>query len=165
MESLNIALTKTQQAIDETQKIGFHLWPPTLEDAHLGILPTISWFCREFQQAHPNICVDVKVDINEDEVNDSLKPAAYKLLRDALNNTKCCKASLVHVFFLRKGHKVVLTIQDDGQGFDMEKEGSTDSGFAWSFDIMKERAEITGGSFSIESAIGKETRIHVSWPT
>jgi len=164
IKSLDDLPSKIRQATDQIQKIGFYLWPPTLENGHLGILPTISWFCREFQEAHPNIRIDVQVDIQEDEVHDSLKPTIYKILREALNNAKYSKASLVHVFLLRRDLTIELTIQDDGEGFDMEKEEFTASELALSLDGMKERTEITGGSFSIESVIGKGTTIRALWP-
>jgi signal transduction histidine kinase len=135
-----------------------------LENAHLGILPTISWFCREFQEAHSNIQIDVQVDIQEDDVHGSLKPTIYKILKEALNNAKYSKASLVHVFLLRRDLTIELTIHDDGEGFDMEKEGFAASELALSLDTMKERTEITGGSFSIESVIGKGATIRALWP-
>jgi len=164
IESLDNLPSKMRQAIDQIQKVGFYLWPPTLENAHLGILPTISWFCREFQEAHSNIRIDVKTDIQEEEVHDFLKPTIYKILKEALNNAKYGKASLVHVFLGRRDLKIELTIQDNGEGFDTEKEGFTASKLALSLDSMKERAEITGGSFSIESVIGKGATIRALWP-
>lgn len=164
IKSLDTALPKIQQAIDQIQKIGFHLWPPTLENAHLGILPTISWFCRQFQETHPNICIDVQVDIHEDEIHDSLKPTVYKFLREALHSTEYSKATLVRVFLLRRELTVELTVQDDGQRFDMDKKDFTDSKLMLNPDSMKERTEMTGGSFSIESVKGKGTIIRASWP-
>jgi signal transduction histidine kinase len=164
IKSLDNLSSKIRQAIDQIQKIGFYLWPPTLDNAHLGILPTISWFCREFQEAHSSIRIDVQVDIQEDEVHDFLKPTIYKILREALNNAQYSKASLVHVFLLRRDLRLELTIQDDGEGFDMEKEGFTTSRLALSLDGMKERTDITGGSFSIESVIGKGATIRALWP-
>jgi signal transduction histidine kinase len=164
IESLDNLPSKMRQAIDQIQKVGFYLWPPTLENAHLGILPTISWFCREFQETHSNIRIDLRADIREEEVHDFLKPTIYKILKEALNNAKYGKASLVHVFLRRKDLKIELTIQDDGEGFGMEKEGLTASQLTLSLDSMKERTEITGGSFSIESVIGKGATIRASWP-
>jgi signal transduction histidine kinase len=164
IKSLDNLPSKIRQATDQIQKIGFYLWPPTLQNAHLGILPTISWFCREFQEVHSNIRIDVEVDIQEDEVHDFLKPTIYKILKEALNNAKYSKASLVHVFLLRRDLTIELAIQDDGEGFDTEKEGFTASKLALSLDSMKERTEITGGSFSIESVIGKGATIRALWP-
>jgi signal transduction histidine kinase len=164
IESLDTVIPKIKEAIDRIQKIGFCLWPPTLENAHLGLLATISWFCREYQKAHSNIRIDVQIDIQEDEVHDFLKPVIYKILREALNKTEYGKAAVVHVFLRRRDLAIELTIQDDGEGFDLEKEGSMDSKLGLSLDSMKERTEIAGGSFSIESAIGKGMVLRASWP-
>jgi len=54
---------------------------------------------------------------------------------------------------------IELTIQDNGQGFDL---GTVRRGLGLS--TMRERAQLSGGSFDLESAIGKGTLIRVSWP-
>ena len=81
------------------------------------------------------------------------------------NIAKHSKATLV-TFSLRKNNgPIELTIQDNGQGFDMEDISSMESykrGMGLS--SMRERAETLGGSFTIESAKGSGTIIRVSWP-
>jgi signal transduction histidine kinase len=67
---------------------------------------------------------------------------------------------------LRKiGGTIELAIQDNGQGFDLDKmlslEGST-AGMGLS--SMRERAQLSGGTFVIESTKGKGTVIRVTWP-
>lgn len=60
-------------------------------------------------------------------------------------------------------HRVV-TLQDNGQGFDVDKIFSMDTyrkGFG--FSSMRERAELSGGPFTIESIQGKGTTIRASW--
>jgi signal transduction histidine kinase len=59
-----------------------------------------------------------------------------------------------------------LFIQNDkGRGFNLEKalsQDSTKGGLG--FSSMRERTEFSGGSFAIESAEGRGTTIHASWP-
>ncbi|NIT52460.1 MAG: histidine kinase, partial [candidate division Zixibacteria bacterium] len=54
------------------------LRPSTLDD--MGILATISWFCREFQAIYSGISIEKQIHIEEDEVPDLLKTVIYRVL-------------------------------------------------------------------------------------
>ena len=85
-----------QVGLEETRRIQMNLRPALLDD--LGILATISWFCREFQKAHPAIHVETKIDVQEDDVSKPVKTVIYWLLQEALNNiSKHSKTSLVNL--------------------------------------------------------------------
>jgi signal transduction histidine kinase len=61
---------------------------------------------------------------------------------------------------LAKGSdRIELVAQDNGQGFDLE---NTQKGVG--LESMRERVEISGGIFKIESVIGAGTTIRASWP-
>jgi signal transduction histidine kinase len=60
--------------------------------------------------------------------------------------------------------EIRLAVQDNGQGFDLEDLLSADtSERGFGITSMKERAELSGGAFSIESGIGKGTTVRASW--
>ena len=152
-----------QEIIKRVQGMGMHLWPPTLDD--MGISDTISWFCREFQETHSGIQIKTHIDIQENEVPDFLRYVIYKILHEALNNVvRYSKADLVDLFLAKGNTTIELTVRDNGQGFDMEKEALMGSGLSLSLDSMRGRAEIADGSCAIESAIGKGTIIRASLP-
>jgi len=160
LEGVSIGI---QEITTVVRGIGMHLWPPTLDD--MGILVTISWFCREFQETHSGIRIKTHIDIQENEVPDFLKYVIYKILQEALNNVvRYSKADLVDLFLGKGNITIELTVRDNGQGFDMEKEALMGSGLSLSVDSMRGRAEIAGGSCAIESAIGKGTIIRASLP-
>jgi len=163
-ESLKRLLSITQQAIEECRRMQSNLRPSTLDD--LGILPTLDWYCREFQKIYPHIRVEKEIEISEEEVPDSLKTVIYRISQEALNNiAKYSQANLVHLRFQKTNGPIELTIQDNGQGFDVNEvfsTGSTKRGLGLS--SMGERAELSGGSFLIESNKGTGTVIRVSWP-
>ena len=134
------------------------LRPSVLDD--LGIVATLSWFCREWQNTYSHICVERQVEISEGEVPDSLKAVIYRISQEALNNiakhSKACKV----VFSLRKGRqRIELNVRDNGHGVDLDHVRR-----GLGLYTMRERAEYSGGSFDIESAVGKGTTIRVSWP-
>jgi signal transduction histidine kinase len=163
-ESLKRLLSITQQAIEECRRMQSNLRPSTLDD--LGILPTLDWYCRDFQKIYPHIRVEKEIEISEEEVLDSLKTVIYRISQEALNNiAKYSQANLVHLRLQKTNGPIELTIQDNGQGFDVNEVFSTRStkrGLGLS--SMGERAELSGGSFLIESNKGTGTVIRVSWP-
>ncbi|HUL29322.1 MAG TPA: ATP-binding protein, partial [Thermodesulfobacteriota bacterium] len=95
-----------------------------------------------------------------------LKTVIYRISQEALNNVaKHSKATQVALSLQRANGMLKLTIQDNGQGFNMEDVLSRDSSRnGVGLSSMRERVELSGGFFSIESGIGKGTAIKTSWP-
>jgi signal transduction histidine kinase len=56
-------------------------------------------------------------------------------------------------------------LQDNGRGFDLGERSSREDGEkGFGLTSMRERTELSGGSFSLDSVKGKGTRIQTSWP-
>ncbi len=162
--SLEQVISMVRNTMKETKRISRNLRPPILDD--LGILATINWLCREFQEVYADININKSLEIDEDSVPEPLKIVIYKLLTEALNNiAKHARASLVEISLKKTGGNVDLLIEDNGRGFDFE-EISYETFEAEGFGLasMKERAEIFGGSFEICTDKGKGTKIRALWP-
>jgi signal transduction histidine kinase len=112
------------------------------------------------------IRVDQEVTIEESEVPDSLKIVIYRVTQEAMNNVaKHSKADLVRLCLRKIDGRMGLVVEDNGKGFDLEKVLSLESrrrGLGLS--SMRERTELSGGSFEIESTEGKGTIIRAWWP-
>ena len=153
-----------QVGIEETRRIQMNLRPTLLDD--LGILATITWFCREFQKANPVIHIETKINIQENDVANPVKTVIYRIMQEALNNiSKHSKANLVNLTLQKEGDRIEFIIQDHGQGFDLNavyslKSSEKGLGLAG----MKERTFLSGGSMSIQSTQGIGTTIRASWP-
>jgi len=157
-QSLKAIIPMVQESIEEVRRIQIDLRPPILDD--LGILATIGWFCREFKRVYSAIRIEPQIGIQENEVSAPLKTVIYRVLQEALNNiAKHSRADLVCLILRRTEDKVEMVIQDNGLGFDLK---DIKKGFGMG--SMRERTELSGGSFSIESVRGKGTAIRVSWP-
>ncbi len=152
-----------QGTMDEARRIQMSLRPSMLDD--LGILPTINWLCRQFESTYPNIHIKMEIDIQETEVPEDLKTVIYRLLQEALNNiAKHSKALMVLISLRKARQKIYLLIQDSGQGFGLEEVYSrkgTMKGLG--LDSMRERTELSGGSFSINAGKGAGTVIQATW--
>jgi PAS domain S-box-containing protein len=164
VESLEALIPVVQQASEEVRQIHTDLRPSMLDD--LGIVSTISWFCREFERLYSGTKITKEMDIEEKEVPEPLKIVIFRVLQEALNNVaKYGKADLVRVLLKETEGQIELAIEDNGQGFDVEHVRSWKSlkkGFG--LISMKERTELSGGSFSIKSAPGEGTVVRASWP-
>lgn len=162
--SLEAVMSLTQETLEEVRRIVMDLRPSTLDD--LGILPTIAWFCREFQATYNGIRIEQKISIQENEVSESLKTVIYRVLQEALNNiAKHSQADLVR-FSLRKTDRTIeMEIEDNGRGFNLERRVSKEaSKRGVGLGSMRKRTEFLGGAFSITSSEWGGTTIRASWP-
>ena len=163
-KSLESLVPFIQDTIEETRRIQTDLRPPILDD--LGIVATLSWFCRRFQTIYSDIKVEQTVTILEEEVPDYLKIVLFRITQEATNNIgKYARADSAYVGLRKFNGTIELSIQDNGEGFDPEALSSRKiSKRGLGLSSMRERVEFSGGSFSIASAKGKGTVIRAVWP-
>jgi two-component system, chemotaxis family, sensor kinase Cph1 len=163
-KSLKTIVPVIQEAVEECRRIQMDLRPSMLDD--LGLLPTLSWFSRRFQAIYSGIRVDQEVMIEESDVPASLKIVIYRVIQEAINNVaKHSKADLVRLCLRKIDGGMEVTVEDNGQGFDLEKMPNAESAKrGLGLTSMRERAELSGGSFHIESTVGKGTIIRARWP-
>jgi len=146
------------ESLGEVRRIMADLRPSILDD--LGIIPAITWFCREFQKTYSHISVEKQIGIEEREVPETLKTPIFRICQEAMNNcSKHSRGSLVKVSLQKEGEKILLTVQDNGRGFNPEK---VKKGMGLS--NVRERAELSGGVFEAQSGIGEGTTVRVWWP-
>ena len=138
------------------------LRPSILDD--LGLMATINWFCREFGTMFPWIEVVKEVDILEKDIREELKVVIFRIMQEAFHNiTKHASATRVEIALRLERDELRLRIYDNGSGFVMNAD--VVNGPSLGLKSMRERAELMGGQFDIQSARGAGTRIIVSWPT
>jgi signal transduction histidine kinase len=111
---------------------------------------------------------DVRFHADIDEV-DVPAPIALLLYHNAregvMNALKHAKASNIWVAVEQKGEEgdeVEMTLRDDGVGFDVEAPGPEGH---YGMTMMRERATVGGGTFTIQSVPGEGTTITVRFPT
>ncbi len=160
-ESLKSLVSLAQMTIEESRRIMTDLRPSALDD--LGVITTMGWFCREFQKTYSNIRIDQKADILENEVPDSLKIVIFRVMQEAFHNiAKHSKAERATLSLAKNGSTIELCIKDQGVGFDVN--GHLSKGKGLGLTSMRERVELSGGSFKIESMTGDGTTIKAAWP-
>ena len=140
------------------------LRPSTLDD--IGVLATLGWFCREYQKVYFHIHVEKEIGLQEDEISASLKVVLYRLTQEAMNNiAKHSRADFVRLSLRKQENKLEWAIEDNGVGFDLQTILSSSApGRGMGLSSMRERTELSGGTFLIESIQGKGTTLRASWP-
>ncbi len=90
----------------------------------------------------------------------------YRIAQEALNNiAKHARAKSVDVLLEHRDNFAVMIIEDDGIGFEPDKElAARKNGRGLGLIGMRERAALIGGSLEIESATGAATTIFVRIP-
>lgn len=157
-------LTSTvESTIKDLRRIYGNLRPLILDD--LGILAAMRSLVRQFREVRPKVKFEEAVEVEESEVPEPLKIVLYRLIQEALNNVaKHSEAERVELSLTRKSDTLVLSMRDDGKGFDLREILSEDQyRTKLGLQSMKERAELSGGSFAIVSSKGKGTMIRVVW--
>jgi signal transduction histidine kinase len=87
--------------------------------------------------------------------------ALFRIAQEALNNVvKHAHAKNVHIEISTEANAVVLTVRDDGEGFD----ASGAPRGRWGMTTMRERAEAAGGSFELQSKPGAGTVVRARVP-
>jgi hypothetical protein len=162
-ESLKPLIPMIQQTMEDVRRMARNLWPSILDD--LGILATITWFCRDYEKIYAPIVLDRRIELEEKDVPTELKIILFRIMQEALNNVaKHSKARQVFLTLEKRDREIILCIRDHGQGFDAHKVFSGDSsGRGLGLASMKERAELSGGRFQISSHPGEGTIIQASW--
>ena len=161
--SLEAVIPLTQKTIEEVRRIVKDLRPSILDD--LGILATIRWFCREFQNVYAGIRIETTIGVEENDVSPHLKTTIYRIMQEALNNVaKHSQANFVQLQLKISESHLNLSILDNGRGFNLDKAMALKTsrrGFGLA--SMRERAELSGASFEINSAGDTGTMIKVVW--
>jgi signal transduction histidine kinase len=162
--SLDKMISHLQTVIKETKQIAAELRPTTLDD--LGLLSTIAWYTRQFAAQFSNIQMKPQIEVREEDIPETHKIVIYRVLQESLNNAaKHSDALEIDVSLKSDADRIVLEVADDGRGFDVQKALNREdplSGFG--LVNMIERAEIVGGSLSIDSATCKGTHIRLNLP-
>jgi len=155
---------RLQDIIVETQRISRNLHPSILDD--LGISAAIRSFCREYQEVYTDIQVHQDVEADEENLPENFKILLYRLVQESLNNiAKHSGATQVELALKMTETSIDMVVEDNGEGFDLNnlyKNRSIRKG-GLGLRGMKERTELSGGSFEVRSAPGTGTKIRAKW--
>ncbi len=142
------------KASEETRHIAYELHPSVLDD--LGVVASLQSLCKEFSE-RTKIPVEFTSVAMPPNVPREIASCLYRVTQESLENiAKHSGAKRVSVALTLRKANVVLTVADDGAGFDLEAiKGRGGLGFIG----MEERARLIDGKLSIAARPGHGTRI------
>jgi signal transduction histidine kinase len=153
-ENLQELRTLARQAMADMRLLLFRLHPPVLEDE--GLVAALQ-ARLEAIEARAGLQIDLRAK-GENVLPIAIAEELYKVALEALNNVvKHAKAEQVIVHLLFTEQSCVLTIQDDGVGFDP---GAVQGGLG--LRSIAERVQQIGGNLLVESAPGQGTKLQVA---
>jgi signal transduction histidine kinase len=129
-----------------------------------GIIATIGWFCRGFECIYTGIPVEKDIRLEESQVPENLKIIIFRIIQEAMNNSaKHSRARKICLGLSLEDGCIVLHVRDDGVGFDRAAAASKGQDAKFGLRSMRERAELSGGEFEIESIRKIGTTVSVCW--
>lgn len=137
----------------------FELRPMMLDD--LGLAPTIRRYADAFKE-QAGLDVNVTLTGHERRLEPYLEVMLFRAIQELLGNAaRHSQATLVKVSLDLGEDRIRVSVDDNGKGFDPD---AAQQGNSLGLKLIRERAEMLGGSFEIDSALGKGARILFAVP-
>jgi len=152
------------EAIAQTRSLAVELSPPALiED---GLVPALEWLGRWMHQKHG---LKIRVTASDEALeasDEKTRLMLYNAVRELLFNvTKHAGVKAADVQIQRVGDQIQIVVADRGRGFDSPREGvsgASDAGLG--LFRIRNRLDLLGGRFEIDSAPGKGSRFTLQAP-
>jgi PAS domain S-box-containing protein len=152
-----------QQAIQQVREMSINLRPSLLDD--LGLQPALRWYLDQ-QSQRATFVVELKCEVKKGQVSGDIETACFRLVQESVTNVvRHARARKVSVSVDLLQQTLQLEIRDDGVGFDVVvARARATQGLSCGIQGMQERAELLGGTLTIESLPGQGTLLTASFP-
>ena len=147
---------------DAIENVMSELRPPML-DSH-GLLPALHWYAKEFSQ---RTGIDAAVSGKEPKqrLAQEIEITLFRIAQEALNNVaKHARATRIELELQHSGSECILSVSDNGIGFDPALSSEAMSRPSRGMVTMRERAQAVGGHFEVKAVPGGGTQIMVRVP-
>ncbi|MEW5831199.1 MAG: sensor histidine kinase [Chloroflexota bacterium] len=135
----------------------FELRPMMLDD--LGLVPTIKKYSETFKE-QTGLDVTVNVSGSDRRLEPYIEVMVFRALQELLGNaSRHSQATLVKVHVDMGETAIKVSVDDNGKGFDPDV---TENSLG--IKLIRERSEMLGGTFELDTVIGKGTRITFTLP-
>ena len=157
-ELIDRSLQETGRLLDSMHRIAARVRSSVLDD--LGLEAALR-SCSEDFERDSRVPVRVDLDIQEELLPDRVAESVYRIVQEALTNvSRHANAEGVTVSVQQVDGRIDVSVRDRGVGFDPGSADPTRIGLLG----MRERAELLGGTFLVESAPSLGTKVNVSIP-
>ena len=160
------SVSRTQRLVQKSMRtvhlFARHLRPTLLDD--LGLVPAIVGFAKEFGRRN-RIRVDVSAPEEPAELDGDCRTALFRIAQEALINVgRHARARQVRITLRRIAGGARLEIWNNGRPFDVARTQRSRTHRHLGLLCMRERMEMVGGTFSIQSSKALGTRVRADVP-
>ena len=150
----------TNEIQTNLHQLAVDLRPASLD--HLGLVTALEQYVNDFNQQY-NIQVEFEaVGMRKERLPNDVETAIFRIVQESLTNVILhAEATHVDVVISRRSRHVAATIEDNGVGFMPTTPTYEDHLGLFG---MRERVEMLGGRFTIESSPGVGTTVNVEVP-
>jgi signal transduction histidine kinase len=150
----------TRTAVRELRSLLIDIYPPRLREA--GLADALEGLVRPLEQRGIAASVDAPRDL---ELPYETTELLYRTAREAVRNVaEHAAAGEVRMVVSRADGHVVLTVDDDGRGFSPEAALARPAEGHFGLRLLADRVQDGGGTFEVDSAPGRGTRLRVEVP-
>jgi signal transduction histidine kinase len=148
------------EVLNDLHALAIKLRPASLD--HLGLVTALEQYIQEFNRQY-NLNVQFEtVGIEAARLPVDIETALFRVVQESLTNVALhARATRVDVLLNHRNGCLVLTVEDNGVGFNPNQPGNENRLGLFG---MRERVEMLGGKLIVESAPGKGTMISAEVP-
>jgi signal transduction histidine kinase len=160
----NIARTQrlVEKSVDIVHEFARELRPAVLDD--LGLIPALHSFVKIFSK-RTRLHVHLTAFAGIEQLDIAKRTVLFRVAQEALTNVaRHAHARRVEVNVQKVHVAAHMEIKDDGKSFQVERTLNARGNKRLGLLGMRERVEMVGGTFCVESAPGKGTAIQVEIP-
>ena len=158
-EELNNLKASAMGTFQKVRNFIFELRPMMLDD--LGLVPTVRRYVDAFKE-QTGLDISMTVTGSERRLEPYVEVMLFRAIQELLGNAaRHAQATMVRVLLDMGQERIRVSVDDNGKGFDPE---SLQQGNNLGLRLIRERTEMLGGNFEIDSNIGKGTRISFAVP-
>ena len=152
-------LSLVDTTVKTVRRISTELRPGILDD--LGLIDALQWQSHEFEK-RTGITCGFNTTFKDSTFEKHLSTGIFRVFQETLTNiARHAHASEIMTHLEKIEDNIVLQVHDNGKGFnEVEIKGKKTLGLIG----MKERAKMFGGNLTVQSAVGKGTKITLRVP-
>jgi signal transduction histidine kinase len=148
------------EVMDSLHRVVVSLRPAALD--RLGLAPALRQQLASLSKQTGLAVTFAAGGLDEERLPETLETAGYRIVQEALTNiVRHAGARQVSVSLEQEAGRLILSVQDDGAGFDVAAaQRSGRMGLLG----MRERAELLGGTMTLDSRPGAGSHLRVELP-
>jgi PAS domain S-box-containing protein len=160
---LEDSIALVESAIREVRSLAYSLRPQILDD--LGLPQALGWLVERARE-RTGVAAVAQVTIPDVSIDPVTSAACFRIAQEALTNVaRHSHASRVIVSLAADARSLVLRIEDDGEGFDLDAvHNRARRGDGLGVQGMEERARLAGGRLEIHATAGSGTQVCAVFP-